>query len=84
MDTVFKVLHTHKTTMIQTETEKTLLRHTFELIYRETDGYSILILCMIPRNSKSRIRMMKANLILSNVSFSQVCEWVQANINIFN
>lgn len=77
IDTVFKVcLQSGILTEVQTETKKTILYHSFELLYREENGYPVLTLY--------RDKKMRAKLNISAVPFSQVCEWVQANINIFN
>ena len=77
IDTVFKVcLKSCTLTEVQTETKRTILYHSFELLYREENSYPVLTLY--------RDGIMQVKLNMSGIPFSQVCEWVQANIDIFN
>lgn len=77
IDSVFKAfLKPCTLTEVQTETKRTILYHSFELLYREENDYPVLILY--------RNEIMQVKLNTSGVPFSQVCEWVQVNIDIFN
>lgn len=75
IDSVFRVF-LKSSTLTEVQKERTILRHSFEFLYKEEDGYPVLTLY--------KNRVMQAKLNLSGVPVSQVCEWVQANINIFN
>lgn len=76
LDAVFNTIHFHTTSIFQNNLDSKELHYSFELLYREENNHSILVLC--------RNRVLKTKLNTSGLSMAQMCEWVELNIDLFN
>lgn len=75
LNAVFNTVHFHTTQTIDSLDSKEL-HYSFELLYREENNHPILTLC--------RDRVLKTKLNISGLSMTQMCEWVELNIDLFN
>jgi hypothetical protein len=76
LNAVFNTVHFHVTSIIRNSLGSKELHYSFELLYREENNHSILVLC--------RNRVLKTKLNTSGLSMVQICNWVELNIDLFN
>lgn len=76
LNAVFNTVHFHTTSVFRNNLGSKELHYSFELLYREEDNHSVLVLC--------RNRVFKTKLNTSDLSMAQMCEWVELNIDLFN